>query len=41
MIRKVCLILAVVGLSNILCADVQITDVKATPISPWAVIYRL
>ena len=38
MIRKVCLILAVVGLSNILCADVQITDVKATPISPWAVI---
>jgi hypothetical protein len=38
MIRKVCLILAVVGLSNILCADVQITDVKATPISPWSVI---
>lgn len=37
MIRKACLILAVVGLSNILCADVQITDVKATPISPWAV----
>ena len=38
MIRKVCLVLAAVGLSHILCADVQITDVKATPISPWAVI---